>query len=159
MTAMTNIKSTVPALWFGNTLVTINLSASQGTDGISVVEHRMPYGESPPLHVHRNEDEVFHILTGTMRFHVDGRDIVAVAGQTVIAPKGLPHSFRVESKEGATCLTITQGADFETMLRAASRPAQAAALPPQAAPTPEAIAMLTRLAADNGIDIVGAPLA
>lgn len=159
MTAMTNIKSAVPALWFGNTLVTINLSASQGTDGICVVEHRMPFGESPPLHVHRNEDEVFHILSGTMRFRVDGRDMVAAAGQTVIAPKGLPHSFRVESPEGAHCLTITQGADFETMLRAASRPAQGATLPPQGAPTADAIALLTRLAGENGIDIVGPPLA
>lgn len=159
MTAMTNIKSAAPALWFGNTLVTINLSASQGTDGICVIEHRMPYGESPPLHVHRNEDEVFHILSGSMRFRIDGKDVAAFAGQTVMAPKGVPHSFRVDSPEGAHCLTITQGADFETMVRQTSRPAQEARLPEAAAPTPEAIALLTRAAAENGIDIVGAPLA
>ncbi|WP_234818672.1 cupin domain-containing protein [Sinorhizobium fredii] len=49
----------------------------------------MPYADSPPLHVHRREDEVFHILEGRMRFHIDGRERIAGAGETVIAPKEL----------------------------------------------------------------------
>lgn len=159
MTAMTTINSAVPALWFGNTLVTINLAAAAGSDGISIIEHRMPYGESPPLHVHRNEDEVFHLLAGKMRFRVDGKELVASAGQTILAPKGLPHSFRVESAEGAHVLTITQGSDFENMVRATSRPAPRNELPPAAAPTADAIEFLTRSCAENGIDIIGAPLA
>lgn len=159
MTAIANVKSAAPALWFGNTFITINLSASESADGICVIEHRMPYGDSPPLHIHRNEDEVFHILEGTLRFRVAGKDLTASAGETLVAPKGLPHSYRVESAAGARVLTITRGNDFETMLRKAGRPAEKADLPPQGAPTPEAIAMLTRLCAENGIDIVGAPLA
>jgi quercetin dioxygenase-like cupin family protein len=159
MTAIANIQTAAPALWFGNTLITINLSAKDGADGICVVEHRMPYGDSPPLHVHRNEDEVFHILSGTLRFRVDGQDRIAGAGETVLAPKGLPHSYRVESRDGARVLTITRGADFETMLCKAGRPALSADLPPQGAPTPEAIAFLSQACAENGIDIVGGPLA
>jgi quercetin dioxygenase-like cupin family protein len=159
MNALTNIKSNAPSLWFGNTLVSIRLASDQGEDGLCIVEHRMPFGESPPLHVHRNEDEVFHVLSGRMRFRVDGRDIVAEAGETVIAPKGIPHSFRVESQTGAHCLTVTRGSDFETMLREASRPAERAGLPDAAAPTGEMIDFLTRTCARNGIDIVGAPLA
>src|SRR5690606_34703459 len=84
-------------LWFGNTLVVVNLSSASGKDGISVVDHWMPYGEAPPLHIHHNEDEVFHLLEGTMRFRVAERELVAHAGQTVLAPKGIPHCFRVES--------------------------------------------------------------
>lgn len=159
MTAMTNLHSAVPALWFGNSLVTINLSSKAGEDGICVVEHSLPYGDSPPLHLHRNEDEVFHILAGTIRFLVDCQQSIAQAGQTVLAPKGLPHTYRVESQDGARLLTITRGADFETMLRMTSRPATMAQLPQAAAPTPEAIAALTKCCAENGIDIVGAPLA
>lgn len=159
MTAVTNIKSATPALWFGNTFVTINLSASQGEDRICVIEHQMPYGDSPPLHVHRDEDEVFHILSGTLRFHLDGDELTASAGQTVLAPKGRAHSYRVESSEGARVLTITRGSGFETMVRKAGRLAERAELPPQAMPTPEAIASLASLCAANGIDIVGAPLA
>lgn len=144
--------------WFNNTLVAIHVSSAAGEDGICVVEHRMPYGDSPPLHVHRHEDEVFHVLEGRIRFVIDGKEWIAGAGETVIAPKGLPHTYRVESRDGARTLTVTRGSDFETMLRQASRPAERPELPPQAEPTPEIIAALTRLCADNGIDIVGPPL-
>ena len=57
-------------LWFLNTLVTIRVSMSDGQDGISVLEHRVPYGFSPPLHLHRTEDEVLHGLEGEFRLRV-----------------------------------------------------------------------------------------
>ncbi|WP_189510686.1 MULTISPECIES: cupin domain-containing protein [unclassified Mesorhizobium] len=145
-------------LWFNNTLVAIQVSSADGEDGICVIEHRLPYGDSAPLHVHRNEDEVFHILEGRIRFIVDGRERVAGAGETIIAPKGLPHTFKVESAEGARTLTVTRGSDFETMVRKASRPAERPDLPPLSHPTPEMIAALTRICGENGIDIVGAPM-
>jgi quercetin dioxygenase-like cupin family protein len=145
-------------LWFNNTLVAIQVASAEGEDGICVIEHRMPHGDSPPLHVHRNEDEVFHILEGRIRFVVDGRERIAGAGETIIAPKGLPHSYRVESPEGAHMLTVTRGSDFETMVRQASRPAERPDLPPAAVPTAQMIEMLTRLCAENGIDLVGPPL-
>lgn len=156
--AITAAPQGVDTLWFKGTLVTIRLSSRAGQDGICVLEHTMPFAESPPLHVHRNEDEVFHILEGTMRFHVDGNDIVRHSGQTVIAPKGLPHSFRVVSPEGARCLTITRGRDFEQVVREMGTRAAFAGLPPAAEPTPEMIAALVESCGRNGIDIVGPPL-
>lgn len=144
--------------WFNNTLVAIHISSAAGEDGTCVVEHRMPYGDSPPLHVHRHEDEVFHILEGRLRFVIEGHERDAGAGETVIAPKGRPHTYRVESPEGARALTITRGSDFETMLRQTSRPAERPELPPLSQPTPEMIEALTRICAKNGIDIVGPPL-
>ena len=158
---MTMINTTIAGkelLWFNNTLVAIQVSSADGDDGICVIEHRQPYGDSAPLHVHRNEDEVFHILEGRIRFVVDGRERIASAGETVLAPKGLPHTYKVESQEGAHILTVTRGLDFETMVRKASRPAERPDLPPMAAPTPEMIAALTRLCAENGIDLVGPPM-
>jgi quercetin dioxygenase-like cupin family protein len=146
-------------LWFGNTLIAIRLASAAGQDGICVIEHRAPHGDSPPLHVHRNEDEVFHIIEGNLRFRVDGRDRVAGAGDVLVAPKGIPHTYRIESADGARFLTITRGSDLETMLRGASRPALHHGLPEPAEPTAEMIEALVGLAAANGIDIVGAPLA
>jgi len=43
--------------WFLDSLVTIRVSTSEGPDGISVLEHRMPYGSSPPFHLHRSSAE------------------------------------------------------------------------------------------------------
>lgn len=144
--------------WFEGTLVNVRLSWNTGEDRVSVVEHYMPYGESPPLHIHRNEDQVFHILEGTMRMHIDGVETVAGAGETVLAPKGVPHSFRVESLDGARCLTITSGGDLENMIREMGEPATCASLPPQVEPTPAMIAALTEACARNGIEIIGGPL-
>jgi mannose-6-phosphate isomerase-like protein (cupin superfamily) len=144
--------------WFGNTVVSVNLPSSAGADGICVIEHRMPFADAPPLHVHHREDEVFVILEGEMRFRVGDREFTARAGDTLLAPKGVPHAYRVESAAGARCLTITTGADFETMVKTASRPAAHPGLPDATAPTPEMIELLTRLCVANGIDIVGPPL-
>jgi quercetin dioxygenase-like cupin family protein len=159
MNAIAKIKSAGEALWFGNTLVSIKLASDNGDDGVCVIEHWMPFGESPPLHVHRNEDEIFHILEGRMRFSVDGREITATAGETVLAPKGIPHTFRVESEAGAHCLTVTRGIDFESMVRQASRPAERADLPAPLPPSDAMIEFLVKICAENGIDIVGPPLA
>lgn len=144
--------------WFNGTLVNVRLSWNAGEDRVSVVEHYMPYGESPPLHVHRNEDEVFHLLEGSMRMHIDGKEHVMHAGQTVLAPKGKPHSFRVESRDGARCLTITLGGDFENMIREMGKPALDDRFPPQVDATPGMIVALYEACARNGIDIIGSPL-
>lgn len=158
MTIHAKTDSNGELLWFNGTLATIRVSGRDGADTISVIEHLMPYASSTPLHIHQNEDEVFHILEGVVRFNVAGKDIYAHAGQTLMAPKGIPHCYRVISAEGARCLTVTTRGDFERMVREVSVPAERAEIPPQVAPTPGMIAALTEICARNGIDIVGAPL-
>lgn len=82
---------------------------------------------------------MFHVLEGQLRFRIDGHDQIAGPGETIIAPKGLPHTYRAESPEGARTLTITRGSDFETMLRQTSRPAEQPELPSLSEPMPEMI--------------------
>src|SRR5437867_2535130 len=119
---MPMIKS-VPAnqLWFQDSLVTIRVSMSDGQDGISVLEHRVPYGASAVLHLHRTEDEVFHVLEGEFRVRVKDEEHRLRAGDVVLAPKGVPHTYRVESAEGGRFHTITVRGDFERFVRAVSR--------------------------------------
>ena len=61
-------------LWFQNSLVTIRVSTSDGQDGISVLEHRVPYGFSPPRHLHRAEGEVLHVSEGEFRVKVKDQE-------------------------------------------------------------------------------------
>jgi quercetin dioxygenase-like cupin family protein len=146
-------------LWFQNSLVTIRVSVSEGEDGISVLEHRVPYWFSPPLHVHRTEDEVFQVLDGEFRVKVQEKERRLVAGDVLLAPKGVPHTYRVESAKGGRCLTTTVRGDFERFVRAVSRPAERAELPePAGPPSAEAIASLKAAAIKNGIELVGPPL-
>jgi quercetin dioxygenase-like cupin family protein len=145
------------SLWFLNTQVTIHLSAQGGSDGISVLEHRASQGDSPPLHIHHDEDEVFHVLEGEVRYRVGDHEHRARAGETLLAPKGIPHTYRVESTE-ARMLTITRGA-FESFIRAIGRPAEHNGLPDLSGPpTPEQAEALARTCQQFGIELVGPPL-
>jgi quercetin dioxygenase-like cupin family protein len=151
----------VPAnqLWFLDSLVTIRVSTSTGQDGLSVLEHRMPYGSSAPFHLHRTEDELFQILEGEYRVKVQDQEQRVGPGAILLAPKGVPHTYRVESAQGGRCLTITVRGDFERFVRAVGRPAERPELPkPAGPPSAEAIQALKITAAKYGIELVGPPL-
>ena len=147
------------ALWFLNTRVEIVIPAASGTDRLSVIRHSAPYGDSPPLHIHDTEDEVFHVLEGNVLFSVDGKFIEVSGGDTVLAPKGVPHTYVVESRNGAKWLTLSSPGDFEEFVREASRPAISSGLPePHGAPTPEMAEQLAQMSARHNIRLVGNPL-
>jgi len=158
MNALSRPESRVELFWFLNNLLAIPVSSRQGEDRLSVVEQWAAHGDSPPLHVHHTEDEVFVVLKGRLRIFVDGKDHYLDAGGTAMAPKGRPHSFRVESAEGAHFLAITSGGDFEGMVRKVARKAAAATLPEPMEPTEEMKAELARICAEHRIEIVGPPL-
>lgn len=142
-------------LWFINGHVTL----VDAPAGMTISDHHLPHGDAPPAHVHQDEEEVFHIKSGRIRFRVGDEEFLAQAGDTVVAPRGVPHAFRVESPEGARALIITNGGNFEGLIRDFSRPASDLGLPEQQAITPSLAAALTSVCARNGIDVVGPPLA
>lgn len=119
-------------LWFLNTLVSVQVPHSGASDGVSVLESRAPRGDSPPLHVH-DEDEIFHLIEGVMRLRVGGDEVVLHPGETINAPRGIAHSYVVESDE-ARWLIITAKGEFESFVRSFSRPAPSAELPEPAGP-------------------------
>ena len=123
-----------------------------------MLEHTARRGDSPPLHVHVNEDEAFHILEGDFRFQIGSEERVGQAGETVLARKGVPHTYRVESN-GGRWLTITTQEQFEEFVRALATKAAAKQLPPSGdGPRQEAIQALTAMAKRFGIEIVGPPM-
>jgi mannose-6-phosphate isomerase-like protein (cupin superfamily) len=146
-------------LWFLNSRVVFRRPSASSPDGLSVGEHWMPFGDSPPLHVHHREDEIFHVLEGVVRFRVGDQELVVQAGQSALAPKGAPHTFRVESESGARLLVMTPGDDFEGFVREVSGPAETDGLPPSTHPTPVQIHALAEASERHGISILGPPMA
>ena len=144
-------------LWFMTGRIHFHVSRRDNADGVSVVEHTLAEGFGPPLHVHRDEDEIFHVSEGVLRFRRGDELFTGRAGAVVCLPRGVPHGFKVVSPEGARVLTITRGG-FEDMLRAASRPAEHDGLPDQLPPTSEMQEALGRICAANGIDLIGPPI-
>jgi quercetin dioxygenase-like cupin family protein len=54
-----------------------------------------------PAHYHPAQEERFEVLSGHVRFTVDGKQIEGGPGTQVIAPAGVKHSFRNTGKAEA----------------------------------------------------------
>lgn len=145
--------------WFFDTLVCIRTGCESGGHGISLVEHRGRFGDSPPLHIHHTEDEIFYVLEGEMRFVLDGKEDRAGPGTAVNTPRSIPHTYRIESPGGARWLTVTHTGDFERFIRRVGRMPDALDLPPPGTPPAEAqMAEIARIAREHHIEICGPPL-
>jgi len=146
-------------LWFLDSLVTIRVSSSAGQDGLSVLEHQMPYGSSAPFHFHHTEDELLQVLEGEYRVKIRDQEQRFGPGAVLLVPKGVPHTYRVESKSGGRLLSTTVGGEFERFVLALSRPAERPEPPPPAGPpSDDAIQRFKGTAAKFGIEIIGPPL-
>jgi len=61
--------------------------------GASMVVHEWTGGGPPWLHVHRSDDEAWHVLEGSLRFSFADGDVDAPAGTTVFVPAGTAHTY------------------------------------------------------------------
>jgi mannose-6-phosphate isomerase-like protein (cupin superfamily) len=149
----------VERLWFINTLVIIRVPPELGKDRTCVMEHHAPLGDSPPLHVHHDQDEVFVLLAGEARIQLSGRAFEARTGDCLLIPKGEPHSYLATSAEGVRFLTITRGDGFVGLVRELGRAVKTDGLPkPGGPPSPEQQSALAQVARKHGVEFVGPPL-
>lgn len=92
-----------------------------------------------------------------VRYRVGDHEHLARAGATLLAPKGIPHTYRVVSPK-ARMLTITRHG-FESFIRAIGRPAEREDLPEPSGPlTPEQAEALAQTSLRFGIELIGPPL-
>ncbi|MET8468947.1 quercetin 2,3-dioxygenase [Streptomyces sp. NPDC006422] len=142
------------ALWFTGNLATVKAAGPQTRGRVSVVEFLNPAGFAPPLHRHLEEDEMFYVLSGSVRFLCDEQELAAGPGDFVLLPVGLPHTFVVGSEEPLRCLQITTPSGFEDFAAEAGTPARERRLPD---PGPVDPAVLGHAAARHHIEILGPP--
>jgi uncharacterized cupin superfamily protein len=81
---------------------------------------------SGPLHVHENEDAVSYVLQGCLTFQVGEKLVRASAGDSVVLPRRVPHTFWNSGPEHARALdVVTPGGlehYYEELARAAAAP-------------------------------------
>ena len=134
----------------GVTANTLDLKiGSADTDGgMAVFEQigRSPNG-GPPLHIHPEQDEFFHVLEGEYHFRVGEEQFPASVGDTIFLPRGVPHAF-IQLTEHARMMVVYQPAgDMEGFFR---ETAQWTAPPDKAE--------VARVFAAHGMEVVGPPL-
>lgn len=117
----------------------------EGNDGLGLVDMiEVPAGDMPPLHVHHTHEEGFYLLSGELTLLLPGREIVLRPGDFVLAPRGVPHTYRVGDAP-ARWLVISSPSGFERFV--AEVGTRGIADP----------ATLAEVAATHGIEILGPP--
>ncbi len=118
-----------------------------------MIESELAHGEMPPLHVHA-ADESFHVSEGSLTVYL-GEDAVRLeAGETLVAPAGIAHTYRAESTKARilTMSRVESAARYDDFLRAVARPSEAPAWA-----TDEDEATVSAIAAAAGITVLSAP--
>jgi len=145
----TTTAATSPAaadqLEFLGSRVRLLVSADETGGRFSLTDFlEVPAGQMPPLHVHHAEDEIFYVVDGAVTLYLPGREIECGPGDCVLAPRGVPHAYRVGDRP-ARWLVMSSPAGFERFV------AGVAALDELDPPT------LTAVAAEHDIEILGPP--
>ena len=87
---------------------------------VSVVEsHDLP-GGGPPPHIHQREDETFQIIEGEYEWTVGDRKFTAKKGDTIFAPRGIPHTYRYVGQPPGRLMCIITPSGFEGFFEAVS---------------------------------------
>src|ERR671921_251433 len=121
--------------WLGS--LTINKVTREDTaDAFDIVDHRVPAGYAPPLHVHRDQDEVFYVIDGTLVVRCGDRQWQAGSGFLVFLPRHVPHGFTVSGDAPARTLLINAPAGFSAGNSALGAETSPIVLSGSAAPTP-----------------------
>lgn len=117
------------AVWFNGGLVLLKATGAETRGTFGAIELRARKGFASPLHVHQNDDEIFVVLSGEVRFQLGEVVTEAVEGSLVYGPRDVGHSFHVDSPE-ARLLLIFGPAGTEGFFREAGKPAPSVHLPP-----------------------------
>jgi quercetin dioxygenase-like cupin family protein len=142
------------AIWFLDTLTIPHVTGEQSGGSFSLLEQYLPTGSVAPLHVQPHEDETFHVLEGRMTIHIDGEEVTAGPGETVLVPRGTPHALRADEPSHVMLLDVPAGHD--RFFAAVGRPAPERTLPPALEGPPDMAAMAAA-AADARFEILGPP--
>ena len=93
----------------------IKASAETTGGSFSILEEIDPL--DTPLHVHKNEDELFFVLEGEHVFQVGDEDFPAGPGDMVFAPRGTPHAQRRLKPRTGRVLVLMSPAGLENFFR------------------------------------------
>ena len=107
-------------------------------------------GMAVPRHMHMREDEAYYVLSGELEVVVGDEVFILRAGDTLIAPRDIPHQLRNSGDVENHYLIMFSPSGFEGFLKATAVPAPDNAVAPTEPPA-VAVRNVHQLAANYGI--------
>ena len=102
-------------LRFSDAEFILKVSGDASNGAFSVLEEISPL--DTPLHIHRNEDELWFVLEGEHVFQIGSDEFEAGPGEIVFGPRGIPHAQRRVVPRSGRFLAFFYPAGFEGFFR------------------------------------------
>lgn len=129
--------------------------AGEDTGGAyCLLEVSLAPGMAVPRHTHTREDESYYVLAGELEVIVGDETFLLKAGDTLLAPRDIPHQLRNSGNIENHYLLVFSPSGFEGFLNATAIPAPAGASGPTK-PLPVTVQNVHQLAGKYGIQFGG----
>jgi quercetin dioxygenase-like cupin family protein len=93
------------------------------SNGLFVIEHMNLVHGGPPLHKHPHQEEYFYVVSGAVHFAVGDKRLTLHAGESILGPRGIPHTFAaVKGNPGRLLISFSPAGKMEEFLRATAVP-------------------------------------
>jgi quercetin dioxygenase-like cupin family protein len=126
------------------------LSGEDTGGAYCLLEAGLAPGMGVPRHTHTRADESYFVLAGELEVMVGGKTFVLKPGDSLVAPRDIPHQLRNSGDVENHYLLIFWPSGFEGFLEATAAPAPDNAVAPTEPPA-AAIRNVHELAGEYGI--------
>jgi len=142
--------------YFDVAIGSVCLSGEDTGGAYCLLEVSLAPGIGVPRHTHTREDETYYVTSGELEVTVGDEVFVLKAGDTLIAPRNIPHELRNSGSIRNHYLLVFSPSGFESFVMATALPAPTNAVAPterqlQGEELSAAIDNVHRLAAEYGI--------
>lgn len=117
-----------PARTLGFSSLAFKVSSAQTGGNLFLIEHHnlMP-NTGPALHLHYTQEEWFYVMEGEVVFQVGDQRVQLHAGDSVLAPRRIPHTFSAVGQPAHLLIAFTPAGKMEQyFIDAAAHPELAA---------------------------------
>lgn len=133
----------------GSSLNDIKVSSKDTNGDLTIFEYTGNDKGGPPLHIHLKQDEIFYIVEGEYLVQVGEEKFYVKSGDTIFAPKLVPHTFAQLTDKGKMFYLFQPSGKMEDFFRKASK---------NSIQEPQTAEAGAKLFADHDLKIVGPPL-
>jgi quercetin dioxygenase-like cupin family protein len=109
--------------YFDVGLGSVCLSGGDTGGAYCLLDVGLAFGMGVPRHTHTREDEVYFVLVGELEVSVGEKVFVLKAGDTLMAPRDIPHQLRNSGNVENRYLLVFSPAGFENFVMATALPA------------------------------------
>lgn len=134
--------------------MTITADADSTNDEYLVLDMLVPPMFENGLHTHE-ESEVFHVIEGEIRLHVDGEDRTLGPETSGYVSGSAPHGFANDTEDGCRVIAVMTPGGAEGFFREVGQPADDRSLPEPVEPTEEMLRSVFATGERYGFEFLG----